>query len=130
MWETCQSYERYERALRIIKKYVREEDIQTKRILNRKHCIKQEIVFIKQIKHIVYHNSNKVKDIYKAVFNIDVNLNNLKNEIHIRHDIVHRAGYTTEDLNIVITKEDVLALNDKIDKLVEDITLKINQRKR
>ena len=130
MWETCQSYERYERALRIIKKYVRKEDIQTKRILNRKHCIKQEIVFIKQIKHIVYHNSNKVKDIYKAVFNIDVNLNNLKNEIHIRHDIVHRSGYTTEGFNIVITKEDVLALNDKIDKLVEDITLKINQRKR
>jgi len=48
----------------------------------------------------------------------------------MRQDIVHRVGYNEKGDYVQITKEDVLALNDKIDKLVEDITLKINQRKR
>ena len=50
MWETCQCYESYERVLRTIKRYVKKEDKKTRRILNGTHCIKKEIVYLKQIK--------------------------------------------------------------------------------
>ena len=126
MWKTCQCYESYDKVLKAHLSFL--EYKEAKDILRGEHSILQEMTFVEQVKHIVYHNSCKVKDIFKAAFNIDVDLNVLKKEIDIRHNIVHRAGYTTEDSHITITKEDVLALNDKIDKLVENITLKIKQR--
>ena len=60
---------------------------------------------------------------------MDVDLNNIEDELKIRHDIVHRAGYTKEDRPIQITKEDVLALNEKINGLTDDLTQKIREHR-
>ena len=56
-------------------------------------------------------------------------LNALKDEIEIRNDIVHRAGYTKEGVPILIKQDDVMALKDKIDYLVDDIIVKIEEFK-
>lgn len=127
MWETCQSFESYRKVLPVLSKNVRNEEIQ--HILKGEHCNLQEITFIQQIKSIIYHNVTKVKNIYKSSLGIDVDLGILRNEINIRHDIVHRVGYTKEGFLVQITKEDVISLNNKIDCLVNDITLKIEEKK-
>lgn len=93
--------------------------------LRGKHNLLQEKTFIEQVNLIVYHNYSKVKEIYKVAFNINVDLNEIKDELNIRHDIVHRAGYTKGRKQIYISKEQVISLKDKIDTLVEKITSKI-----
>ena len=84
---------------------------------------------MEQVKYVTYHNATLVGKIYKAAFDMDVDLSNIEDELKIRHDIVHRAGYTKEDRQIQITKDDVMALKDKIDYLVDNITLKIEEFK-
>lgn len=123
MWETCQCYESYKKILPILTKYSR--DSQNKSILKGEHSILQEMKFVEQVKHIVYHNASKVKEIYKTAFNIDVNLNILSKELDIRHDIVHRAGYTKDGNFIKMTKEEVITLKDQIESIVESIALEI-----
>ena len=127
MWEVCQCYESYQKVLPILVNYVR--DKAKKLILNGEHNILQEITFVEQVKYVTYHNATLVGKIYKAAFDMDVDLNNIEDELKIRHDIVHRAGYTKEDRLIQITKDDVMALKDKIDYLVDNIILKIEEFK-
>ena len=127
MWEVCQCYESYQKVLPILVNYVR--DKAKKLILNGEHNILQEITFVEQVKYVTYHNATLVGKIYKAAFNMDVDLNNIEDELKIRHDIVHRAGYTKEDRPIQITKEDVLALNEKINGLTDDLTQKIREHR-
>jgi hypothetical protein len=42
---------------------------------------------------------------------------------------VHRAGYTKKGVPILIKRDDVMALKDKIDYLVDYITVKIEEFK-
>ena len=126
MWETCQCYESYKRVLPLLAKYIdKKKKRKTYKILRGKHNLLQEKTFIEQVNHIVYHNYSKVKEIYKAAFNINVDLNEIKDELNIRHDIVHRAGYTKGRKQIYISKEQVISLKDKIDTIVEKITSEI-----
>lgn len=127
MWEVCQCYESYQKVLPILVNCVRDKTI--KLILKGEHNILQEKTFVEQVKYVTYHNATLVGKIYKAAFDMDVDLNNIEDELKIRHDIVHRAGYTKEDVPIQITKDDVMALKDKIDYLVDNITLKIEEFK-
>ena len=101
-----------------------------KSIFKGEHNILQEKTFLSQTNYIIYHNKEQIKTIFYTAFDINVDLSCLDYEIDIRQDIVHRVGYNKKGDNVQITKDDILALNDKIDKLVEDITLKIKQRKK
>ena len=127
MWETCQCYESYQRVLNTHLNFL--EYKEAKAILRGEHCILQEKTFVEQIKYVIYHNATQVGKLYKAAFNIDVDLNTLKNEIDIRNNIVHRAGYTKEGNPILIKRDDVMELKDKIDYLVDYITVKIKELK-
>ena len=127
MWETCQCYESYRKVLNSHLNFL--EYKEAKAILRGEHCILQEKTFVKQIKYVIYHNATQVGKLYKAAFDIDVDLNALKDEIEIRNDIVHRAGYTKEGVPILIKRDDVMALKDKIDYLVDYITVKIEEFK-
>ena len=126
IWETCQCYESYDKVLKAHLSFL--EYKEAKHILRGEHCILQEMTFVEQAKHAVYHNTNQVSKLYENAFGITIDLDSFKKERDIRHDIVHRAGYTINGFFVQITKKDVIALKDKIDKLVEDITLKIKQR--
>ena len=126
MWEVCQCYESYEKVLPILINYVRDKGI--KLILKGEHNILQEKTFVEQIKYVTYHNTTLVEKIYKAAFDIDVDLIDIEDELKIRHDIVHRAGYRKDDdAPIEITKKDVLALNVKINRLTDGLTQKIRE---
>ena len=127
MWETCQCYESYRKVLNSHLIFL--EYKEAKAILRGEHCILQEKTFVEQIKYVIYHNATQVGKLYKAAFDIDVDLNALKDEIEIRNDIVHRAGYTKEGVPILIKRDDVMALKDKIDYLVDDIIVKIEEFK-
>ena len=127
MWEVCQCYESYQKVLPILVNCVRDKT--KKLILKGEHNILQEKTFVEQVKYVTYHNATLVGKIYKAAFDMDVDLNNIEDELKIRHDIVHRAGYTKEDRPIQITKEDVLALNEKINGLTDDLTQKIREHR-
>ena len=127
MWETCQCYESYQRVLNAHLSFL--EYKEAKPILRGEHCILQEKTFVKQIKYVIYHNATQVGKLYKAAFDIDVDLKALEDEIEIRNDIVHRAGYTKEGVPILIKHDDVMALKDKIDYLVDYITIKIEEFK-
>lgn len=129
MWETCQCYESYQKVINTHFSFLEYKD--AKSILRGEHNILQERTFVEQVKHAIYHNVNQVGKLYKAAFEIDVDLNLfLEKELQIRHDIVHRAGFTKEELPIPITKEDVIALKNKIDCLTDEISLKIKDFKR
>ena len=128
MWETSQCYESYQKVLNAHLSFL--EYKEAKSILRGEHNILQEITFVEQVKHAIYHNVTQVGKLYKAAFDIEVDLNLfLEKELQIRHDIVHRAGFTKEDLPIQITKEDVIALKTKIDYLTDDISFKIKEFK-
>ena len=127
MWETCQCYESYRKVLNSHLNFL--EYKEAKAILRGEHCILQEKTFVEQIKYVIYHNAMQVGKLYKAAFNIDVDLNTLKNEIDIRNNIVHRAGYTKEGNPILIKRDDVMELKGKIDYLVDYITVKIKEFK-
>lgn len=126
MWEICKHYDSYQRILNAHFSFL-EYDKETKHILRGEHCLLQEKTFIEQIQHIVYHNTTQVRKIFNVAFNFDVDLNIIKNELDIRHHIVHRAGYTKDDHFIVITKNQVLNLIKKIDDIVESVTININE---
>lgn len=125
MWEVCQHYNSYQRILNAHFRFL--EHKEAKQILRGEHSLLQEKTFIEQIQHIVYHNTTQVRKIFKAAFDFDVDLDIIKNELNIRHDIVHRAGYTKEDDSIIIKKEQVLNLIKIIDDIVESVTFNINE---
>lgn len=130
MWETCQSYENYKKIVDIFATDKFKFNKAIKSIFKGEHNILQEKTFLAQTNYIIYHNKEQINTIFYTAFDINIDLSCLDYEIDIRQDIVHRVGYNKKGDYVQITKDDILALNDKIDKLLEDITLKINQRKR
>lgn len=122
MWETCQCYESYKKIIDLFATDKFKFNKRIKLIFSGEHNILQETTFLEQTKYIIYHNKEQVKTIFDTAFNINVDLSVLDYEIGMRQNIVHRAGYTTGYLPIQITKENVIALNNKIETLVEQIT--------
>lgn len=71
---------------------------------------------------ILFHDLRKIKPIYKDVLNIDIgDVRDLYRAVLVRHDIVHRNGFDKEEKEHVITKEDVQQLQDKVQKLIEQV---------
>lgn len=126
IWKTCQCYESYDKVLKAHLSFL--EYKEAKHILRGEHCILQEKTFVEQAKLAVYHNTNQVSKLYENAFGITIDLDSFEKERDIRNDIVHRAGYAKSGFLVLISKEEILALNDRIDKLVEEIILKIKQR--
>ena len=91
------------------------------------NCLEKEKWFIEKTQNIVYHNIKQVKSIFHHAFNINVDLDVLKDEINMRNDIAHRMGYTVKGKPAIITDSDVLALIGKIDKIVENLILEIKK---
>ena len=125
MWETCQCYDSYKKVIELFASNDFNIKNTYKKIFIEEHNILQERTFIKCIKDIVYRQGPKVKCLYKTAFGIDIEFEVLENAYDIRNDIAHRAGYTKEGNPIIITKEQVLSLKDKIEGLVESITQEI-----
>lgn len=73
---------------------------------------------------IIYHNLPKLKGIYRCVFNIDFgDIKELMQAVSIRHDIVHRNGKDQDGNEHKITKEDVLAVAEKVNNFIYAIDM-------
>lgn len=76
----------------------------------------------KHLNDFIFHKIHIVKPMYKATFNIDLgDIEWLAKAIHLRHDCVHRAGYTKDGTPLELTNETVLDLIDKCKALCFDI---------
>lgn len=75
--------------------------------------------------NIVWHNKKDVRNIFKSVFDFDVNLSIFKDEILKRHHIIHRVSKDFKGCEVKITKEDVIELSNKIISFAEEIEKKL-----
>ncbi|EPU0813197.1 hypothetical protein PU708_000013545 [Morganella morganii] len=74
------------------------------------------------LKNLIFHNIEKIKPMYKSVFNIDFGkIQWLFSSVKIRHDCVHRGGYTTEGNQINLTRYKISALINNAKGLIEKI---------
>lgn len=88
--------------------------------------LKKQILYIDLANLVVYHNKGFVKKLFKAAFNINVNLKLLEEELDTRNDIAHRFGHTTTGREVTVTADDVKALIAKVDKIVHKTAAQIN----
>ncbi|MBI9086696.1 MAG: hypothetical protein JEZ11_24075 [Desulfobacterales bacterium] len=72
---------------------------------------------------LIWHNLAKVGKIYKHTLNIDFpqNMKNLYEAVAKRHDIVHRSGMTKSGDQIVVTKDEIEILMDKVRAFADHI---------
>lgn len=72
---------------------------------------------------IIWHNLAKVKNIYHSFLNYDFpkNMNFLYKAIAKRHDIVHRNGKNKSGNDILVSREELIELMDKVHAFAEDI---------
>ncbi|MDU4167347.1 MAG: hypothetical protein E7I07_18460 [Enterobacter asburiae] len=72
---------------------------------------------------LLWHNLPKIRAIYKHSLNIEFpeSLENLIKATHIRHDLVHRAGKTSEGKKISLCMNDIDVLLDELEAFASHI---------
>jgi hypothetical protein len=80
----------------------------------------------KSVLEVIYHNLDKVENMYVATFGIEFpNIDKLSKAVSIRHDFVHRNGKTKEGIEVTITSEINKDLIAKVIGFVEEIADKL-----
>lgn len=78
------------------------------------------------LKEVIFHNVFRVKSMYKSVFNIDLGeLAWLAIAVSVRHDCVHRAGYTKDGDAVEITDQSIKDLIAQCWTLVHSVDAQI-----
>jgi len=79
---------------------------------------------------VLWHNLDKVKNLYNGVFNFNFpeNVDFLKHMIYKRHDIVHRCGKDKNGKDVTITKIELEKLFDSITELTTFINDELNNK--
>lgn len=81
----------------------------------------------KAMLEIIYHNLDKVQNMYKATFKIDFpDIAELSKAVATRHDLVHRNGKTKDGVEVIINDETIEKLIVKISEFVEEISNSLN----
>ena len=79
---------------------------------------------------IIYHNLDKVQNMYVATFEITFpDIAELSKLVVTRHDLVHRNGKTKEGEEVIVDKDVVNDLIAKISKFVEEISLALKLKR-
>ena len=74
---------------------------------------------------VVYHNQKAVRILFDEAFGVDVDLSPLEAALRIRNDIMHRFGHTERGSVIVVTLDDVKALTQMVDGIVNNTAKQI-----
>ncbi len=94
--------------------------ISIKEIFGEHESIK--ITVANYLKGLIFHDLKKVKPMYKSVLGIDFgNIAWLFSAVLIRHDCVHRAGYTREGKKIEVSREILLELLTRAESLAAEV---------
>lgn len=81
----------------------------------------------KAMLEVIYHNLDKVQNMYKTTFKIDFpEIGELSKAVAIRHDLVHRNGKTKDGIEVEIDKTKIDELIENISQFVETISLSLN----
>jgi hypothetical protein len=81
----------------------------------------------KAMLEVIYHNLDKVQNMYKATFKIDFpDIEDLSKAVVNRHDLVHRNGKTKEGEEVVVNTDLIEELLVNISTFVEDISVSLN----
>jgi hypothetical protein len=77
---------------------------------------------------LIWHNLAKVKNIYHSVLNIDFpkDMKYFYKVIAKRHDIVHRNGKTKSGDDVLVSRDELIELMDKVHTFAEDIDNSFN----
>lgn len=121
--QVCRDYKIYKKVLReCIDNFERNKESNDWEILKGKDCLEKEKLFIRKVQEVVFHNQKKVNQLFKSAFGFNSCISSIRSETKIRHDLVHRMGRTIDGADIVISKEQVLGLAEKVKRIVENIT--------
>ena len=81
----------------------------------------------KAMLEVIYHNLDKIQNMYIATFKIDFPyIEDLSKAVVNRHDLVHRNGKTKEGEEVVINTDLIEELLVNISTFVEDISVSLN----
>ncbi|MBF4354773.1 hypothetical protein EAY36_26455, partial [Vibrio anguillarum] len=84
-----------------------------------------EAYLVRSMKALVWHRLNDVEMYYKKVLGIRFNISSeLLKQLELRHDFVHRNGFTLDGEIVEISNEDL----DKCIALVEPFVLDIHTK--
>ncbi|MDO6836356.1 hypothetical protein Q4596_12040 [Pseudoalteromonas carrageenovora] len=78
---------------------------------------------IKSVSEVLFHKIDKVMEMYEKVLGCKINIDTtkVKSIIDIRHDIVHRNGYTKDNEVIVILPDDLYQAITEINHLANQL---------
>ncbi len=84
---------------------------------------------LKNISEILFHNIPKVKKVYEQVIGqkLGVDISAVSTITSLRHDIVHRNGYTKDKKSINLTAQNFYQAIDDIKAFTSDLQIKINE---
>lgn len=82
----------------------------------------------KSLEEMSFHNIEAVMPLYINVLNCTFpeNLSWLIDAIQIRHDCAHRAGYNINGIKLIITKNNILELSEKLNGFTKMIEEQVN----
>lgn len=87
-----------------------------------------ETIAQKVILDTIYHNLPIVRNMYKDTFNIDFpNFSEIYKAVLIRHDLVHRNGFTKDGQQVEITKEDINQLINDVKGFVRKLVTELEK---
>lgn len=78
------------------------------------------------LNNIIFHNIQKVREIYKKTFKIDIseNIDKFSETIQNRHIIVHNCGIKPDGTRLIFRKKDLINLAEDIENSIIDINHK------
>jgi hypothetical protein len=83
----------------------------------------------KAVLEVIYHNLDKVQNMYVATFNIEFpDIGELSKVVTLRHDLVHRNGKTKEGEEVIVTPQMIKALINSVIAFVDEISEKLQLR--
>lgn len=92
-----------------------------------KHYGKLEETAKKEIFEVIFHNLAKIRNMFISTFKIEFpKIAELSKSVSTRHDLVHRNGKTKAGEDVLIQKETVTDLLNKISEFVEHISKSLN----
>lgn len=81
----------------------------------------------KELLDIIYHDLQKISQMYASTFKIDFpSIGPIIKSIKIRHDLVHRNGKTKNGQDVVVEKETITDLINKVSVFVIEIATRLN----
>lgn len=85
---------------------------------------------VKQVNEILFHNIPKVKVVYEQVLGVklEIDLSKVSKITSLRHDIVHRNGYSKDKKPLNLNAQDLYQAIDDIKVFATSLQKQINER--